>query len=348
MARGQSIKPPFPLTLKKPVAEFTPEVVEFTPALWKWVEDVDVNVVIQLRPTAIVWSSLRMQEDFAGQMRDWDRLTPGQIRDIFARKDAQGLVSGDFPNNWAGGDYRGEYWSACQAFRTRSGRVGVLQWMGVQNPQRALKLRYRLIAAATGTSQPEGQSWIELRGQVVDEESGNPIEHYAIQRGFVDPKDASKVSWGGETTSSRWAGGRFQHREGIPRGQVAWFRVLAEGYLPAPITPKPVTAPAMESNLIIRLKKGVERRGQVLDHTGKPVVGALVMLAGHQHLDLTDGKPHANYQGSRATTDADGRFALAGSGAGEPGEHIAVSAASLNVWLAPVGEAGRELTIRLA
>ena len=203
----------------------------------------------------------------------------------------------------------------------------------------------RPTTTAVGAAQPDSQAWIELHGQVVDDASGKPIEHYAIQRGFVDPEDESKVSWGGETSSSRWAEGRFQQREGILRGQVAWFRVLAEGYSPAPITPKPVTAPAMESNLIIRLKKGVELRGQVLDHTGKPVAGALVMLAAHQQLGLTDGKPGAIYQGSRATTDADGRFAL--SGAGEPDEHVAVSTSSLNVWLTSTGEAGRELTIHL-
>jgi hypothetical protein len=98
-------------------------------------------------------------------------------------------------------------------------------------------------------------------------------------------------------------------------GQI-WARVIAEGYLPQLVTPRPVTAPAHENNLIVRLKKGMELRGLLVDHEGKPVPQADVFLAGNEWLQLTNGRPHSYYRDSSAITDSNGRFVLRAARAG--------------------------------
>lgn len=204
--------------------------------------------------------------------------------------------------------------------------------------------------AATGPSSSQPQpaartemAWVEFSGRVVDGQTRKPIEQFMLQQGWPDRKDPAKIVWGGREESSRRPGGKFRYRAGCPKGRQIWLRVLADGYLPQPVTPKPPAAPASETNLEVHLSRGIEVRGRVLDHAGKPVKGT-VFLAGNQMLTLTDGLAE-HFRGSQATTGKDGRFALSGAGTGK--EKIVVSTASLHVWLAPVGKLGEDVTIRL-
>ncbi|MHC4176319.1 MAG: hypothetical protein ACYSWU_02365 [Planctomycetota bacterium] len=86
----------------------------------------------------------------------------------------------------------------------------------------------------------------------------------------------------------------------------------------------------------------VSVRGRVIDHQGKPVVGAKVFSAGgtlHPR-GFYDGSPS-----SKIRTDNDGRFVL--SDVDKRATHVLVSAPSFRVWKAPLPEPGRELQVKL-
>ncbi len=192
------------------------------------------------------------------------------------------------------------------------------------------------------------QGWVEFRGQVVDDETGRPVEQFGMQWGWPpdppDPGNPSRMIWGGGMSSSRHSEGRFSARSGAQAGRKTGLRILADGYLPQPVTPDLVVSPSTNVNLTVRMKRGGEARGRVLDHAGKPVGDATVYLAGSQMLSLMDGKAE-HFSGSTATTDAQGRFSLSGAGGAEG--RLVIASAPLAVWTAAVPEPGKEATIKL-
>ncbi|KPJ52406.1 MAG: hypothetical protein AMS16_06410, partial [Planctomycetes bacterium DG_58] len=174
--------------------------------------------------------------------------------------------------------------------------------------------------------------WLELEGRVIDDETGEPIQAYALRLGS-----------GTEYFTGRDDGG-FRSRTGWWKGAKLRARILADGYLPEPVTAKPLTPPASVTNLVVRLKRGGTVRGQVLDHRGKPVVGAKVFLVGRNMLTLTDGEPEF-FHGSKTETDEEGRFEL--TGLGPESRSLVASSPSLHAWSVPVPKGGRDATIRL-
>jgi hypothetical protein len=90
-------------------------------------------------------------------------------------------------------------------------------------------------------------------------------------------------------------------------------------------------------------------RGRVLDHTGKPVAGAVVYLAGSKTIEseklvVWDGKP-PSLPGPAAETDQQGRFVLTRAGAQK--NRLVVNSPGLVVWVVPLPEPGKEATITL-
>lgn len=144
MKTGRALKPPIPLKLK----DALPAVVEFTPDLWEWIRENEMDVLLQFRAKDLRWTNLQMQEDFVAQVNDWSQVTDENIKAVFAAKDAQHLVRDDFPASWAGGDYRGEHYSYCKAFRTRDDAMGVYQFKAVDRPVKAVMIRHRFASAA--------------------------------------------------------------------------------------------------------------------------------------------------------------------------------------------------------
>ena len=123
-----------------------------------------------------------------------------------------------------------------------------------------------------------------LEGCVVDDLTGQPVTDYGLDgEGF-------------SMSTVHHAEGRFEYDAGYATGAKVWVRVLAAGYLPQPVTPEPVTVPAEITNLVVRLNRGGTLQGIVLDHAGKPVAGAHVLLAGK------------GFNGSIATTGAGVHF----------------------------------------
>jgi hypothetical protein len=89
--------------------------------------------------------TLEMQEGFAGQVNDWQTISPDRVVGVFAERDAEHLVREEVPASSFGHSYRDGFGS-CNAFRTRSNTMGVDQFEGVDNStRRGVGIRYKLV-----------------------------------------------------------------------------------------------------------------------------------------------------------------------------------------------------------
>jgi RNA polymerase sigma factor (sigma-70 family) len=192
---------------------------------------------------------------------------------------------------------------------------------------------------------------IEVKGRVVDDETGKPVTRFVEQGGRVDPKDPKKVTWGYHETRRE-----SPNAEGTLRATVDWeggwrLRILAPGYLPQPVFESDPPKGTRSAEVVVRMKRGLEILGRVTDHTGKPVADAAVFLAGSRPVSVTGGKAVRNADQTedkdvtRTTTDKDGRFTLHGSGGDD--NRVAVSAPGLDLWVVPAPEPGLDLAIKL-
>ncbi len=216
----------------------------------------------------------------------------------------------------------------------------------VSNP---LEVEFRWTANATNppvTFIPGNAPVIaDIQGRVVDDETDAPITDFWVQAGVAIPEKPDEIIW-----SQDYRGpiitrppGRFALQAQKP-GQ-AW-RVLADGFLSQLVLEHPVVADMQSLNLVVRLKRGGELHGIVLDYTGQPVAATRVFLTTEQTPDFMDGTPGNTFRGSSASTDATGRFALRGVGETEP-KVVVVSADGLQVCPAAKPEPGKDLEITL-
>ena len=154
---------------------------------------------------------------------------------------------------------------------------------------------------------------VEVFGNVVDAETGKPVEAFITQAGKFDPKDPKNVTWGFSETRNSSGGFRatIQWNDG-------WTaRILADGYVPQPVLSEAPPAGKDRIETVIRLKKGRTVRGRVLDHLGKPVKDASVFAVRSNGLTLAGGRAVNSFDGEEdrtvrgAKTDSEGRFELA-------------------------------------
>ena len=186
---------------------------------------------------------------------------------------------------------------------------------------------------------------VTVRGKVVDDETGEPIGRLIVQGGKFDPADPTKVTWGYFESRSSGRSGSFSTTVRWSEGWTA--RILADGYLPQPALTSAPPAGTDKIEVTIRLKRGREVAGQVLDHAGRPLAGARVIAIGPTGLNLAAGKAWSSSGGTDdasvgARTDEEGRFRLP---AGEA-KSVAVTHAKFDAWPAAIPDEG-ELTIRL-
>ena len=190
-------------------------------------------------------------------------------------------------------------------------------------------------------------------GRVVDDKTGKPVELFAYQEGLPNSKYPSGTLWAFTYGAHRRRGGQFSISHNIVRGGKVRVRVLAYGYVPEVVIAETnKEGRLLENPLVVRLRRGKEVRGRVLDHQGKPVVGARVFLQGkgrlvalHHRISRLGVKP--------VSTDSDGRFVT--TGGGEPVTHVIVYAPHLNIWAVPIpedlgeleGSGSEGLTVRL-
>ena len=151
METGKFFKPPFALKFHPGEA---PAFVEFTPELKEWIKANGVDVLFHLGEKSWDMLTLEMQEDIAGQPTEWNKVIPEAVRNIFLSKDAAHLVLGDFPASSFGHGYR-DGPGACNAFRTRTGTMGVYQLEGIDDTaRRGVRIHYKLVKNAAPTPSP--------------------------------------------------------------------------------------------------------------------------------------------------------------------------------------------------
>jgi len=145
METGKSFKPPFPLTFQPNQG---PAFVELTPELKEWIKARGVDLLLHLGETNWDMMTLGMQEEFAGQLNEWDATSREKIVGLFAKEDVDHLVRDEVPASSFGHSYRGEYGSVT-AFRTSRNTMGVYQIQGMGNiNRRGVGLRYKLVQPA--------------------------------------------------------------------------------------------------------------------------------------------------------------------------------------------------------
>ena len=152
MTPGESIRPPFRLTMKPGNAYFA----EFTSELEKWIAEHDVDILFKITDAGWQMMTLEMQADFAAQPLMWESVTPEQLRAVFRSKDARGLVRDKVPIARRGGYSSG--FSSVDAFRTRRDAIGAYQIRGdieSDSGVKGIRLRWKLVDdAAEAAGQP--------------------------------------------------------------------------------------------------------------------------------------------------------------------------------------------------
>ena len=143
-----------------------------------------------------------------------------------------------------------------------------------------------------------GRPRVAIRGRVVDDETGAPIESFTLESGRLKGQDPAETAWGvpperPERLHDReWEAGRDGRQP--PRRvcvtpwksarmgsrHQGWLRVLADGYEPRPVTDRPPgpTDAGKTIEVTVRLRRGRPLAGRVLDHAGRPAGGAKLFL----------------------------------------------------------------------
>jgi len=187
---------------------------------------------------------------------------------------------------------------------------------------------------------PAPEPYLDITAKVIDDETGKPVEKFALQGGMV--QDGKRV-WGFWLQSpGDYPGGRLTHRFSGKIGEEQIMRVIADGYLPEPVVGV-MGQPAID-DMVVRLSRGGTLRGKILDYDGKPAASATVYLAGTQPVSLRDGKPEY-FGGSKATTDEKGGFRLRGMP--KEAATIFVVADSVRPWPVEVKSVDEPIEVKL-
>jgi beta-lactamase regulating signal transducer with metallopeptidase domain/Leucine-rich repeat (LRR) protein len=193
---------------------------------------------------------------------------------------------------------------------------------------------------------------VRVTGFAVDDASGQPVRDCKLEFGADNPDKPGELIWGESLPGGRMevAGNDFRNTsrfwgESFRPGKV-WARLLASGYQPALLTPHPVTAPLQMTNLVVRLKRGGDFHGIVLDYKGNPVPGMRVYLADKPNFYLRDGVENWLNRTGYSATDANGHFTLSG-GNGTPQKLVVSSADGHMFHVLPDADSSRDLKVTL-
>jgi len=188
---------------------------------------------------------------------------------------------------------------------------------------------------------PTPEPYLDITAKVIDDETGKPVEKFALQGGMV--QDGKRV-WGFWMQSpGNYPEGRLTHRFSGKIGEEQIMRVIADGYLPEPVVGV-MGQPAID-DMVVRLSRGGTLRGKILDYDGKPAAGATVYLAGaSQTVSLRDGKPEY-FGGSTAKTDDKGAFRI--RGIPKEGATVIVVADSVRPWPVEVKNIEEPIEVKL-
>ena len=150
-----------------------------------------------------------------------------------------------------------------------------------------------------------------LSGRVVDDTTGEPIVDFVVQ--YLPPNSGKpeEAYWNPIFVGSQQKPGVFDGVQS-PSPQ-SKLRIIAPGYLPQLLAEQSVENPPA-SGLEVRLKRGDEFHGVVLDDAGRPVPGARVFLTTLWSLYLMEGQRFTaiSFYGGSTITDSAGRFSCGG------------------------------------
>src|SRR5215213_10282289 len=107
-------------------------------------------------------------------------------------------------------------------------------------------------ASPSPAPKPSPEPYLDIAARVVDDETGKPVEKFALQGGM---KQDGKITWGFWMQSpSNYTGGLLTHRFSGKIGEEQVMRIIADGYLPEPVTGI-MGQPAID-DMVIRLSRG--------------------------------------------------------------------------------------------
>jgi len=199
--------------------------------------------------------------------------------------------------------------------------------------------------------------YVDIAGQVVDDETGAPLHGVTIQIGEVNTNNPGEISWtlGSRGTIEGTPGGGTGQFTLTDQKEGTAFSFRANGYLPQTILRDDVIASRQTTHLQVRMKRGGELRGVVDDYAGEPVAGATVYLAPVELGFVRFGPLGwsgkgtarvANWAHTVVNTDAAGRFSIQGAGTSGP-RIIVVSSDGQMVLPVQPAATGQELKITL-
>ncbi len=136
----------------------------------------------------------------------------------------------------------------------------------------------------------------DLGGSVVDDETGAPVKDFWVQAGVANPEKPGEMIWSENYRGPSLTDSAARFSVQVQRAGQNW-RVLADGYVPQPILPHPATTNMPLQTVMVRLKRGNELHGTIVDSAAKPVAGARVLLTTWQTPELADGfRKHVSWQ----------------------------------------------------
>jgi hypothetical protein len=162
------------------------------------------------------------------------------------------------------------------------------------------------VARDTVRTSPNGTS-PTFKGKVVDAVTKAPIDDFTIHLGYSYNSN-NQAPYFNNTPPKDFHGGTYvmSSRMTLPSTYSWYLRIDAKGHLP--IVSEPQTA---GGELNFELQPGKDLQGIVLDSTGAPVAGAVVVMAvPGLSTSIDPNNIHAPPNSLTATTAADGTFTL--------------------------------------
>ena len=176
--------------------------------------------------------------------------------------------------------------------------------------------------ATRGQTAKEGiddERLVYFSGRVLDDETGRPLTNFWVQTGSTSREKLEEITWDSSFHGANiLRPGAAESEQGKfwadsyrgSAGDNAWARVLADGYLPEPVTAEPLRCPFRVENLEVRMKRGRELRGKVHDTDGRPVAGVRIFLTGLE--GVSEAQQQKWLPGTTALSDSAGQFTLRG------------------------------------
>ena len=201
----------------------------------------------------------------------------------------------------------------------------------------------------------ERPNYVKVVGQLLDADTGKPIEKASWECGLASLAKPAEVAWGhSKTLGGTYPDGKFEQLVHFtPDGRFDRLRVYAAGYETTIVVDELPNPRPLQVQRIMRLKRGRTVTGTLRDHQGKPVANGWVFFipAGHSS-NIVEGIPGTDAHQlpseprdgavAEARTNTDGQFVLSAGSAGT----LAASTDAVDLWPFPLPDDGHaELTM---